>query len=383
MNTRQHERGVSLIEALVALAVMSFGMLGVVGMQASLRFNADASKQRSEAVRLAQEEIERWRNFSVLPTTPGMAAFEDIAGGAAAPVSLPAAGNASYSRKTTVTPLAAGDPALKNVTVTVNWLDRRAASSTDVQAVTLTTMIAGIAPELAGSLGIPGDQAATQRPRQRHPVIPVGAINPINQGTISTFSPPGGGSLVWVFNNATGMITSTCNPTCDGFNYWFLSGVIHFAVSGMPTALMAELPSGAAIVGVGVRVLQTAPLTQTVTCHTSPASTYVTYYCALRNFGSNPWSGRSELTGIALAATLAEPSASLYKVCRYTSVASHTTLGNRNAEHPLNYAAANSSLTNQNFLETSAGDNTVSYPFPGDGPEPLLNSTTFAHQPSS
>ncbi|MBK9136249.1 MAG: prepilin-type N-terminal cleavage/methylation domain-containing protein [Betaproteobacteria bacterium] len=72
-------RGISLIEALVAMAIMAFGMLGVVGMQATLRANADAAKQRSEATRLAEEKIEQWRSFSVLPTTTGVKAFADIA----------------------------------------------------------------------------------------------------------------------------------------------------------------------------------------------------------------------------------------------------------------------------------------------------------------
>ena len=382
MKTQQRESGVSLIEALVALAIMAFGMLGVIGMQATLRYNADVSKQRSEAVRLAQEEIERWRNFSVLattpPTTPPTYAFEDIASVAAATVTLPASANASYTLTTTVAPAVAGDPLLKNVSVTVNWLDRRAESSTDLQAVTLTTVIAGIAPVLAGSLGIPGDQAATQRPRERHPAIPVGATN---RGTTSTFAPPGGGSLVWHFRNDTGMIFKTCSPACTDINFWLLTGFIQFAGSGEPTAAIAESPSGAAIATVGVRVFQTDPYVQTVICHTLPSSTFVTYYCAVEIIGT--WSGRSELTGPSWATASTQASASRYRVCRYTSVQSHTTPGNNNAEHPLNYAAVTSSLTNQNFLVTLAGDGTLSYPCPGDGPEPLVNSTTFAHQPSS
>ena len=64
-------RGVSLIEALVALAVMSIGLLGVAGMQATLRSTADLSKQRSEAVRLAQEKLEDLRSFGTLVAHTG------------------------------------------------------------------------------------------------------------------------------------------------------------------------------------------------------------------------------------------------------------------------------------------------------------------------
>jgi Tfp pilus assembly protein PilV len=56
---RTHSRGVSLVEAMVALAVMAFGMLAEVGVQTTLRLNADVAKQRSEATRIAQETLER------------------------------------------------------------------------------------------------------------------------------------------------------------------------------------------------------------------------------------------------------------------------------------------------------------------------------------
>ena len=46
-STRWRATGVSLIEALVALAVMAFGILGVVGMQSNMRTGADISRQRS------------------------------------------------------------------------------------------------------------------------------------------------------------------------------------------------------------------------------------------------------------------------------------------------------------------------------------------------
>ena len=69
MNTlRLHrsQRGVSLIEALVAMAVMAFGTLGVLGVQTTLRLNADIAKQRNEAVRIGQETIEAARSFELV-----------------------------------------------------------------------------------------------------------------------------------------------------------------------------------------------------------------------------------------------------------------------------------------------------------------------------
>jgi Tfp pilus assembly protein PilV len=65
MRAGRHEasRGVSLVEAMVALAVMAFGMLAVVGVQSTLRLNGDIAKQRSEATRIAQENLEKGRAF--------------------------------------------------------------------------------------------------------------------------------------------------------------------------------------------------------------------------------------------------------------------------------------------------------------------------------
>ncbi len=65
-SARRPVRGTSLVEAVVAMAVMAFGMLAVVGVQSTLRLNADVAKQRSEAVRIAQEAMEAARGFGVI-----------------------------------------------------------------------------------------------------------------------------------------------------------------------------------------------------------------------------------------------------------------------------------------------------------------------------
>ncbi len=63
---RRAQRGVSLVEAIVAMAVMAFGMMAIVGLQTTLRANSDVAKQRSEAVRIAEEAIETARAFSLM-----------------------------------------------------------------------------------------------------------------------------------------------------------------------------------------------------------------------------------------------------------------------------------------------------------------------------
>ena len=73
-------RGISLIEAMVAVDVMAFGMLAVVGLQVTLRTNGDVSKQRAEAVRIAQQSIEDWRGISGIEANadPAMVDYTDL-----------------------------------------------------------------------------------------------------------------------------------------------------------------------------------------------------------------------------------------------------------------------------------------------------------------
>lgn len=384
MNTRTlaGQRGVSLIEALVALAVMAFGMLGVVGMQTTLRSNSDVSKQRGEAVRIAQAAMEDSRAFEQLATGGGSnyADIDDVTG---APVSG-VGSNTTFTRSVVVMP-ATVDPALarmKTVTISVTWQDRNAQTS----AVSLTSSIAGVAPELAGSLGLPGDRAPTQRPRGRNFAIPAGAVDQ-NDGT-SVFTPPGApAGTTWVFNNTTGVITSTCVAVgyCLPADRFLLGGFVQFAYGGLPTAAEAELPTDAAL-NVGVVVDLTVPTTSTESCFTQLSSTYVAYFCAVPTSTVPPlWSGRTRITGAPIATALTDNLATNYKVCRYTPARNHTPPGG-NASHPLDYVNVTGALTNQNFLVISAGDGTVgTAPFecPVDGPNALVNSNTWRHQPPS
>src|SRR5687768_8847406 len=64
-------QGFALIEAMVAGLVMAFGMLAIIGLQLSLSRNADFAKSRTEATRLAQEQMEELRSYrTIAPSDP-------------------------------------------------------------------------------------------------------------------------------------------------------------------------------------------------------------------------------------------------------------------------------------------------------------------------
>jgi Tfp pilus assembly protein PilV len=393
---RNRQAGVSLIEALVALAVMAFGILGVVGIQSTLRSNADLSRQRAEAVRIAAQTIESWRAYTTLSPNGAQTAYDDLVSQAAAPVPDPSPDpnapfyNTTYTLQQTVALAPVGRA--KTLRVDVSWTDR----SNLTQQVSLSTLIFGTAPELAGSLLLPGDASTTQQAKGRNAAVPLGAINNPG-GTTSDFNPPSSSSLTWVFNNTTGVITSICNPSCVPANSFLVSGYINFDLTSAPSASSPQssplIDSGASAMTVSVNV--TAPALGNVPCYHDVATGtpgYVAYFCAIP-IPAPPavqrWSGGATLqlsTGLSpavISSTLADTSTANFKVCRYTSVASDTTPNN--SDHPLNYDKVVSPLINQNFLVVGApAVNAVTVVNSGDKICPIDGSPqaiTFRHQP--
>lgn len=395
MSSAARSRGVSLIEALVALAVMAFGLLGVVGMQATLRFNADVSRQRAEAVRMAQAQMEEMRSFGVLSGAAGDHEYVDIISASDVPVPPVGFANTTFTRVTTVVNPTADEPRMKQVQVEVSWLDRRTATGGANEVVRLTSNIAEVAPEVMASVGLPGDRSGVQRPLGRHRSIPQGAgTGPIPD--TSSFSPPGAATgLSWIFANATGKITSVCSApgVCIAVSGWLASGYVQFIdPTTAPTPGLAENPNGnaASFSGIGVQVVLTVPSAPTVppACYSAAVSQGLAYYCFVpTDTVTTVWSGTTLLTPLAQFAPAPTATASnpaLWKSCRYTPQPSHTPSGGNEA-HPLTYSSVASSLTNQNFLVFRAGDSTGTNAnlCPGPGSNPLINSTTFAHQPSA
>jgi Tfp pilus assembly protein PilV len=398
---RQRSRGVSLIEALVALAVMAFGMLGVVGMQAALRNGADQSKQRSEAVRLAQEEMERLRSFGQTETAPAGELTYALIGNVAASTVTSSTnslyqGNATFTRSVAVVDhgaaSAASSPRMKTLTVAVTWRDREYdGTANSERSVILRSVIAEIAPQLGASLGLPTNRSPAQRPEGRHPSIPRSA------------TPGTGNTRNWVFNNSTGIIEN-CTPACPGSQSVLLSGFIRFETGGAPTTAEAEAPNDpvpSSLTGqVGVVLNYTLPAPGGFIdsvgaggCYVFETVNSVRYWCAVPlaivGFASNyTWSGILDV-GIPFSLFAVDPTPGTpfdtdptkFRVCRYTPDPTTDTPAGGNDAHPLVYTGVTGALTNQNFLIISAGNGTVAYNCPTDSNGNLVNASTKLHWP--
>lgn len=422
---RSSQRGISLIEAVVALAVMAFGMLAYVGLQSSLRFNSDVAKQRSEAVRIAQQAIEEWRAYAVIETAAGRKAYDDMPAGALPPVAI-AGDNASFTLQRSV--VDAGDtedallrgamPRMKTLTVDVGWQDRNG----ETQVVRLSTTITASPPELAATLAVPGSGDPQRLPLGRHAAIPKLAKD-LGHG-ISGYKPPGGGgaTTVVVFNNLTGIVVGLCNNVAvaqaslaladvancsNNVNGLPLSGTVRFATAlQQPTAADAENPAGTAL-NLAL-ALDLTSLVHPIPSHLcfadapasqATASTAVPYFCIVFFLpqAAPVWSGISTLRPLAfiedpehpwtLAADANDASIAHYRVCRYTPAVNDAQVI-PNPLHPRNYVNVGPSqrMTDQNFLVIRAGNGVEPFACPTDGPVDLsagnfVNSNTLPHQP--
>lgn len=399
------QRGVTLIEALVALLVMSFGMVALVGLLSNLRQSGDLAKQRSEAMRLAQSEMETLRSFAVLKKVGGEhASVKDYETDLIAPVEdrvVPSENtNTSYVLKRTVTPLITGvelavgevEPQTiraQTVKVEVIWTDRTGAS----QTITLNSIISRTDPTYAQALGVTPPTSGVRTPEGRNPAIPPAAKD-LGNGS-SAFRPGGGSTTIWVINNITGVVTGRCDipvgtpvsslvasdvDACRNNTIGYLvSGTIRFSSSSTPRPEAPEgtarplstsinlIPSEYKELVNGVETLvggRDYPITPNHVCFndapsTTPSTqTLVDYYCIVYPNTQTPrnWWGQVYVTGLDLGS-----SASQFKVCRYSAdynqngytYATTTSLPYfriDNEEHPETYRGVSYSLSRQNFL---------------------------------
>lgn len=431
--------GVSLIEALVALAVMAFGMLSLVGVQATLRLNSDLAKQRTEATRIATEDIESLRLFTSVNPVNGQFSWAEIDDSTVASYVPPGnVGNTSYRVERTVLPPRPVPPATlpagtikKSVSVTVRWTDRTGFA----QSVTVDTVIAGISPVLSGLMASQRNSVNNQV-GGRDATIPAPAINFGDSDGRSAFKPFDQGSVVWLFSNVTGEIVGRCPgittaqaaltvadvAACPVIRGRLLGGLVFFDLRLLPTPLLAsasETPAGpqmlplSATTPLSFPASTTSPVNQSAAAEcvsNSPASTAaaiqqnargyaVTYYCLVYPESASGWGGKLDVVlvdsypnGNPLPGSTTTND---YKVCRYTAAATDYTA---NLDHPRSYCVEKSTpdptnlipcngrlvtgnLVNQNFLVVAAAQNcptdVAADPARGD----YVNSNTLPHQP--
>jgi prepilin-type N-terminal cleavage/methylation domain-containing protein len=235
---RRPQRGVTLIEALVALVVMSLGMLAFAGLHARLRLNSDVARERAEAVRLAQLDMENLRAYADLPTFDAFAANT---------TGTTVGATTTFAINRTID---TSDDSMTQLRVAYGWNDRAG----QAQQVVVRSTVARSDPKLSAMMALPPNGSPVKDPLGRDVQIPIPAKN-LGDGT-SVFKPNQGQGLAFVFSNESGLVTRRCTTVSQttgqigvanvaaGTNgcvdlaspAYLLSGYIRFDLSNNPSA---------------------------------------------------------------------------------------------------------------------------------------------------
>lgn len=247
------QQGIALIEALVSLLIISLGFLGYIGLHLQLRASADVAKQRGEAMRIAQQDMERMRLFRSLDSLAGTSLYwggtdstkwgsdfrsvtDSPSSGSTISGSTSYEANTTYRLTRTVTTSSVAD--FKELQVKIAWTDRQGKD----QSVVLRNVINLTDPSVAMSIGIVPNGSPVKDLLGRNVQIPIPAKN-LNDGT-SVFKPTSDATKAYVFSNETGEVTKVCTvsastPTaqlqnsdltrnCVNTTAYILSGFIRF-----------------------------------------------------------------------------------------------------------------------------------------------------------
>jgi len=357
----RNQLGFTILEALVAVVIMGFGILSIAGMQASMSRNADNAKQRTEAVRLAQEKIETFRSYTgIISTLVGQSStssaalnWDALTNGTEIINSNSA--NAIYTRNWTF----GGNfsDSMRGLTINVIWTDRAG----DIQTISLSSIVSKIDPAYSGFLGFPLPlNTNLKRPKNRSIDIPIPAISINNTGhSYISWNGSTGGYLV--FNDTSGDIVQKCSvlptaasiptainlplPGCTQFNGYLLTGYI----TG-DSALNVNLVSKIVVPFNNQKFISDTPECSVGIAFDQNNGTAIAntkYYACLIEptddintiSTTRVWSGRIDLAGVtstSLAGTY---------TCRFTTDADTGV----NDNHPAIYSSVDKSLDNQNF----------------------------------
>lgn len=362
---RRRQRGFTLLEAMIALLVVAFGMLGLASMQTQLSRSSEVAMQRSEATRLAQQQIETMRAFTTTTGTSA-ASWATLVASSATPQTR-SVGQHAYAVSWSVGGATADK--MRPVSVAVTWDDRAG----QAQGVTLNTVISQTDPTDAGRLGVP-QPSITKRPFNRNINIPVRGIDIPGTGKTAYQINP---TLAVVFNNTSGYVVEKCNTVitaenysdagCTSYNAYIVAGY----VSGAITPTSGGTPTRPTGVNTSDVVDQSGNSISGVTCIYQAATDQNTantvidgahyYLCVVPVSLNGTWSGKIRLGGV--------PTTANYLVCRYEYASSGTISANE--RHPDSYTDVNASIDNQNFYIVSAAGGSC-----GSGSGSTVNSST-------
>lgn len=184
-HSNRHLQGFTILEALIALIVVAVGAAGIAMLNTMLLQGTGESKARSEAIQVAQDQLEVARDYSL---ATGCSSLNNI-------TVTEQGTNANFNISALFSSADAGDP-WRNVQVCVTWNDGACAGDTDRVILNSVVACEGMGTSaLVGEGGGPGGGGFLKTPSGRGEVVggegydgtrPVGAEpGPINDDNSS------------------------------------------------------------------------------------------------------------------------------------------------------------------------------------------------------
>ena len=379
--TRLGQRAMVLLEALIALLVLSLAISGLMQLNLLLRQGADLSRQRSAALRLAGSTLEALRSplQPVLPDVPDTdARFLTTLRVDPGPEGAQAAGLGSRA-----------------VRSTVSWTDQRG----QPQQLSLLTLLPPADPEgLLSAALLPVRSASGSLPAQplrRSPRIPIQAGDlGDGQSALKVSS-----DRIWIFDNLSGALIQHCisDPAlnlqpltrtslqgCTLTSGLLLAGHVRFSTHSDTLIATDALDPLDAAMNLDLRLtplIGTRPgwdCQDNIASSPAPGQMVVSYFCRVEPdrtvAGQRVWSGRLDIHPIGWTIGA---STTAFRVCRYGQDRD----GNGridNTEHPAIYLDVATALLEQNFLVVRGTANCPAGALPQTG-SPRLE--TWPHQP--
>lgn len=351
MNRRtiDHRGGFVLLEALVALLVVTGGMLGLSQLQNMLARNSDLAAQRTEATQLASECMESMRALRTTAdwnSLPGTRCPPSVAGR-----------NTNFTRTVALGSTVAD--AMRTASVTVSWIDRE----NNPQSVNLFSYLANTDPAASGMLAFPLPQnTIIRRPKNRNINIPIPALD-LGNGTSSIQV---NANYAVIFSNVSGSAIKICNPnksnatvaeilgsSCVTIEGYILAGYIS-RDSTVSDAEWTSIETGLGINYSGIERNQAG--SDAINCQfgnaLSTGTSYKWYMCVIPLSSPKLWSGRVRIGG-----PVAFRSGNLF-VCRYQYLDPAMLPFERNVQ---DYANVDRSIDQQNY-RIASGNSTATCP---------------------
>ena len=401
--TSRRQRGISIVESLVACVVVAAGTAAAAQLQSRLQLAGDVARERSEALRIGGQAIEDMRSFVAVEGGADVRTYAAIASGESS-VDASSASSAPVPRTRYRLERRiddAGFDATKSARVSVRWSDRGGGA----HEVVLDSFIAAVAPAYSGSLalGAGAIAAAPTGPAERAPGVPLTARN-LGDGR-SAWKPVEGGATALVFDNRSGAVVGRCDAVatstatrdlsatslaaCASGRWLLVAGTIRFSSAAMPSAIAASdapLPTRVSI------TLRDGLYPESPTCFSEARKTvreitdgnlqivdvpleantaavaavdashgddrFIAWHCIVAPRADGRWSGRIELAdeGWTLGRT-----AATRRVCRYLGAGADAIDANiASAGADLDVGAA---LIGRNFLVVRGNESCPSEPW--------------------